>query len=186
VQRAELDAHDEHDGVGVGLAELLRRAQRRHRGVAAHEPEVVALHRRPEAQVAHEHEVGSGCVEPGARHRHDMGDVGCLDAGRRVDRRAARLDVELRRLGGVDLVARLRSGQQQLAVHLVEEDRLAIAFVERELLEHGVPALDARHVERRRDDALREPVEPGLRREHVAHLRLRQDRRRHHRRQPAQ
>ena len=186
VQRAEFGRDDEHDRGGIRLAELLRRAQGRHRGVAAHEAEVVALHRGAEPQLAYEHEVGAGRVEPGARHGDDMGDVGCLDAGASVDRRLRGLHVELGRLRRVDLVARLRPGEEQLVAIEVEEHGLLGVRVPTELLEHGVPRLDARHVERGRDDPLRQPIQPRLGSEHVANLLLHEHRRRHRRRDRAQ
>ncbi len=81
MQGAQLDADDQDDRVLVGDAELARCPQRRHRRVAAHEPEVEALHRIGQPESAHDLVFRSGSVEPGAGHRDDVSHILRADLG---------------------------------------------------------------------------------------------------------
>ena len=105
-----------------------------------------------------------------------MGDVVGSDILAGVDRLAGRLDEELAAAVDVQLVAHPRARFQQQPPVAVEELRLVGLALEGQLVDHRVPPLDARRIERGGDEPLREASEVGLAGEHIAHLGLNQNR----------
>lgn len=184
MQRAQLDAHDQHDRVRLGETERPGGTQRGERAVAPHEAQVIALRRGPQTEAAHDRVVGAGREEPGARDGDDVGDVVGVEVRDRVEGGAGRCEEERGRPVGIDVVARPGARGQDLAARgVVEDRRLAVRARQPrrgviELVDDGVTRLDPGHVERSAHQTTTEPVEVRLPREHVPDLVLAQHGRR--------
>ena len=164
-------AHDEYHRVGVGVAELRGHAQGGHRGVAAHEPQVVALHPRAQLQLAGDQVLRPRSEEARARHGDDVRHVGRLDASGTLHCPAGRLYEDRPGLNDVVVVARLRARREQLAGLSVVIPRI-LAGRTIELGDHRAASLNTRHPERRRHDALAQAAQPLLLGEYFPDLAL--------------
>jgi hypothetical protein len=103
VNRAELDADDEHDRLGLRAADGAGGAQTVERPVAAHEADDLSLHVRAQAELLDEHDVQTRGEEARTRDDDEVRDRLTADVWRPghalLDRRAG----ERRRLAAVEL-----------------------------------------------------------------------------------
>ena len=172
MERAELGADHQDNGVGICLAEGLGGTQCRKSRVTAHEAKVVALHGRIQAEGADDLVVRSGVEEPGAGDRHEMGDVRRFDSGAGIQRGLGGLHEQLGGFAAEDVVADLGAGAQHQAGVRVKELRIVRSAVLGEFRDSRVPGVDGGGIKARAHQPGTQPGKARLGGKYIAGFRL--------------
>ncbi len=105
----EFGVDDQYPGGGVGATDGVRHFHGGERRVAAHKPQVEAVHRRVQGQFLHQIEIEARSGESGAAHRNQVGNTR-LGIGEPPKQRTRRLQRQPLRLGDIEIVSGLGGG----------------------------------------------------------------------------